>query len=298
MKETESEEAVRVPCEPQLFPSLLQNIPPSELSYREKRVCFHAEPGFQEPNIVFVLSFFHPFISLFFIFLIGLTGHSPFTSMLGSVWDPRKSILKEANLRGSINQLLVSVEGGLKTIKSTKFSGLLLSLWQMSTDTNAETIKLAWWKTSKTFPLTYRMPESSVDLHFWFNQDIYREQRSIPALHHLAWNLLSFRPLVLNYSHPFVCLHSYPTHEHVFVSLYSSYWNYMQASLTLIQPPSFNPHPCLLLLRRGWKWYVFLETDSSSGYQNCFCLFWFPFTQTHPSSTCPLFSLFICCLPS
>lgn len=173
MKETESKEGVRVPCEPQLFPSLLQNIPPSELSYREKRVSFYAEPGLQEPNILFVLSFFHPFISLSFIFLIGLTGHSPFTSMLGSGWAPRKSILKEANLRGSINQLLVLVEGGLKTIKSTEFSGSLLSLWQMSTNTNAETIKLTWWKTSKTFPLTYRMPESSVDLLFWFNQDVY-----------------------------------------------------------------------------------------------------------------------------
>lgn len=143
------------------------------LSCRTKRICFHAEPGLQEPNILFVLSFFHPFFSLFFIFLIGLTGHSPFTSMLGSGWDPRKSILKEANLQRSINQLLVFMEGGLKTIKSTKFSGLLLSLWQMSTDTNAETIKLAWWKTSKTFALTYRMPESRVDLLFWFNQDVY-----------------------------------------------------------------------------------------------------------------------------
>lgn len=100
MKETESIEDVRVPCERQLFPSLLQNIPSSELSYREERVCFHAEPGLQEPNILFVLSFFHPFFPLFFIFLIGLTGQSPFTSTLGSGWDPRKSILKEDNLRG------------------------------------------------------------------------------------------------------------------------------------------------------------------------------------------------------
>lgn len=79
MKETESEEAVRVPCEPQLFPSLLQNIPPSELSNREKRVCFHAS-GVQHHVCSFLLSSL-----LFFIFLIGLTGHSPFTSMLGSV---------------------------------------------------------------------------------------------------------------------------------------------------------------------------------------------------------------------
>lgn len=245
MKETESKEAVRVPCEPQLFPSLLQNIPPSELSHREKRVSFHAEPGLQEPNILFILSFFHPFISLFFIFLIGLTGHSPFTSMLGSVWDPRKSIPKEANQQGSINQLLVLVEGGLKTIKSIKFSGLLLSLWQMSTDTNAETIKLAWWKTSKTFALTYRMPESSVDLLFWFNQDVYRVQRSIPALHHLAWNLLSFRPLVLNYSHSFVCLHSYPTHEHVFFSLFKL----LKLHAGVIDTDPAPPPLTLLLLR-------------------------------------------------
>lgn len=57
--------------------------------YAEEGVCFHAQQGetpsgLHIPNTLFVLPFFHPFFSIFFIFLIGLTDHSSFTSMLGS----------------------------------------------------------------------------------------------------------------------------------------------------------------------------------------------------------------------
>lgn len=84
------------------------------------------------PNTLFVLFVFYPFFLVSFIFLIGLTDHSSFTAVLGwgeecSGCDPWKSIPKEASLQGKINQSLVLVEGGLKTIKNT---GLLLQLSQ------------------------------------------------------------------------------------------------------------------------------------------------------------------------
>lgn len=84
-------------------------------------------------NTLFVLFFFYPFFLISFILLIGLTDHSSAAMGWGeecSGWDPWKSIPKEANLQGKINQSLVLVDGGLKTIKSTEFVGLLLQLSQ------------------------------------------------------------------------------------------------------------------------------------------------------------------------
>lgn len=140
----------RFPCEPQLFLSVLQNIfcLPSLGESRGSAFVLSrlkCHWGFMSLcrctysqhflAISTVLFFFHCFFLMSIILLIGLTDHSSFTGVLGwgevcSGWDPWKSIPEEANLQGKINQSLVLVEEGLKTIKSTEFSGLFLQLSQ------------------------------------------------------------------------------------------------------------------------------------------------------------------------
>lgn len=112
-------------------------------------------------NTLFVLFFFHPLFLISFVFLIGLTDHSSVTAVRGwseecSGWDPWKSIPKETNLQGK-NKLELGASGGrsennLKKAQNSQgcsfsFHNRFANV-QMNANTNTETIKLAWWKTS------------------------------------------------------------------------------------------------------------------------------------------------------
>lgn len=112
----------------------------------------------------------------------------------------------------------------------------------MNPDTNAETIRSVWWETSRvtTWPAECQSPVLTfsvigADEMFKGNKDWL-----VFLPHHLPG---CFKPVVINYSHAIVCLHSHSAHECVFfehlcVGLCELPWQWST-------PPTFMPSlPC------------------------------------------------------